>query len=112
MNSIVSLVMSDPCSMQSMPASTPARIPLIAMGVRGDLYPAPVRLVDDRPQLLVGEVLGSGRPGERHHAPGCADLDDLGAVLDSGNGPRGEPVRRRRRLPSSTLNGMIAGARP
>ena len=59
-----------------------ARMPVVAVGVRGHLEPGPVRFVDDGPQLLVGVLLRAGRAGVRHHAARGADLDDLGAVLD------------------------------
>ena len=68
--------------MQSMPASTARPHRVGAMGVRGDPQPAPVRLVDDRAQLLVGVVLGAGGAGVRHDAAGAAHLDQLRAVLD------------------------------
>ncbi len=50
--------------------------------VRGDAQPAPVRLVDDRAQLLVRIVLCAGLAGQRHHAARNAHLDQFGAVLD------------------------------
>ena len=37
-----------------------------AVRVRRDPQPAPVRLIDDGAQLLVGVVLRAGRPGGRH----------------------------------------------
>ena len=39
-------------------------------------------LIDDGAQLLVGVLLGTGRPGVGHHPARGADLDELGAVLD------------------------------
>ena len=74
--------MSDPCSMQSMPASMAARMPSSPWAWRGHLEPGPVRFVDDGPQLLVGVLLGARRAGVRHHATRGADLDHLCAVLD------------------------------
>ncbi len=53
-----------------------------AVGVRGHPQPAPVRLVDDGPQLLVRIVLCACLSGQRHDATRNADLDQLGAVLD------------------------------
>jgi hypothetical protein len=53
-----------------------------AVGVRRHLQSAPVGLVDDGAQFLVGVVLRAGGAGVGHDAPGRADLDELRAVLD------------------------------
>ena len=55
---------------------------VVAVRVRGDLESGAVRFVGDRPQLLVGVLLRTGRPGVRHDAARRADLDHLRAVLD------------------------------
>ena len=39
-------------------------------------------LVDDRAQLVIRIMLGTGRSGQRHDTAGAADLDELGAVFD------------------------------
>src|SRR5690606_12722511 len=56
--------------------------PLGAMGVRGDLPARHGGRADDRPHLFLGELLGADGVAGREHAPGRADLDDVGAVLD------------------------------
>ena len=53
-----------------------------AVRVCGDPHPAPVRLVDDRPQFLVRIVLRTSLPVNDITPPETADLDQLGAVLD------------------------------
>ena len=53
-----------------------------AVRVRGDAQPAPVRLVDDRAQLLIRIMLRARWSRQRHHPARAADLDQLGAVLD------------------------------
>ena len=68
--------------MQSMPHCDGVLDRLGAVRVRGDPQPAPVRLVDDRAQLLVRIVLRASLSGQRHDAAGDAHLDQLGAVLD------------------------------
>ena len=55
---------------------------VVAVCVRRDLEPGAVRFVGDRPQLLVGVLLRTGRAGVRHDAARRADLDQLRAVLD------------------------------
>ncbi len=78
----VSSDMSEPCSMQSIPASRAARIPSSPWAWAATLEPGPVGLVDDGRQLLVGVLLGAGRPGMGHHPARRAHLDQPGAVLD------------------------------
>ena len=81
-SSCVSSLMSDACSMQSMPASIAALIPWSPCACAATRMPAPMGFVDDRPQLLVGVVLRTRGAGERHHAARRAHLDLRGAVLD------------------------------
>ena len=78
----VSSLISDACSMQSMPASIAARMPSSPCACAATAHAAPVGLVDDRAQLLVGVVLRTGRTGERHDPARRAHLDLLRAVLD------------------------------
>ena len=68
--------------MQSMPHVDGVLDGLGAVRVRGHPQSAPVRLVDDRAQLLVRIVLCAGLSGQRHDAARDAHLDQLGAVLD------------------------------
>ena len=56
--------------MQSMPHVDGVLDRLGAVGVRGDPQAAPVRLVDDRAQLLVRIVLRASLAGQRHDTAG------------------------------------------
>ena len=54
---------------------------VVAVGVGRHLESPTVGLVDNRPQLLVGVLLGTGWSGVGHDPARHADLDELGAVL-------------------------------
>ena len=52
-----------------------------AMGVGGDAQPPLMRLVGDRAQLVLGQLLLAGLGVAREDAAGGADLDHLGAIF-------------------------------
>ncbi len=68
--------------MQSIPHATACLTASAPWVCAATLQAAPVRLVDDRAQLLVRIVLCASFSGQRHHAAGDAHLDQLRAVLD------------------------------
>jgi hypothetical protein len=71
-----------PCSIESTPGRDRREDPFRAVRVRGDLDQVAVRFLDDRAQLVVGELLRADLLLERQHACGGDALDHLGAVLD------------------------------
>ena len=72
----------------------------VAVGVRRGLPLQAVGLVDDRRQLLVGQLGGRDVVAERQDAAGGAHLDDVGAVLDVQANGLAALVRRRGGSPS------------
>ena len=72
---------NETCSIPSTPAATASAIASSGVGVRGDLEPVPVGLVDRGPQFLRGE-LGQVRRGARGEGAAAGhDLDDVDAAL-------------------------------
>ena len=108
----VSSLISDACSMQSMPASMAARMPSSPWACAATRDAATVGLVDDRAQLLVGVVLRTRRTGERHHPARRAHLDLLGPVLDLVATPPCRTSLTPLAMPSSTVSGIMPGAMP
>ena len=78
----VSSLISDPCSMQSMPHSTATRMASSPWQWAATLRPARWASSTMASSSSVGVLAGAGRAGMGHHPSRGADLDQPGAVLD------------------------------
>ena len=81
-SSRVSSLISEPCSMQSKPASIAARMPSSPWACAATLSPARCASSAIAASSSFGVLLSARGAGVRHHAARRAHLDDLGAVLD------------------------------
>ena len=80
--SMVSALISEPCSMQSMPHSTATRMASSPWQWAATFSPARWASSTMASELVGGVLAGAGGAGVRHHPARGAHLDDLGAVLD------------------------------